>query len=211
MYLHRPLMQNKIIILIFYALALASCHTTNRTTPPPPLLPRAEYEPLTPAWLKQIDKEAQKNGTPDVTKVQYYLSADITLISDELRTNTRVVQDTFRDNQKPGDVYQSKERTIEKIIFKKEIPGILKHINGQWQLGISFETGSNSFLRFSQKQNNDRGLFYLDMDGGVDFNGKTYTASLNNEEIPHLMIRIDIRNKIEVNENEYYVKGNKIQ
>ncbi|GMO43049.1 MAG: hypothetical protein Ta2B_23470 [Termitinemataceae bacterium] len=212
MALNRSLKQNMFVLLIFPVLALVSCFSTNTTTPPPPLLPRAEYEPLTPAWLKQIDKESQKNGTPDVTRVQYYLSSDITLIRDELNTNTRIVSVPAPDrvNQKTGDVYQTKERNIEKIIFKKETPGILKQVNGMWQLGISFDTGNNNILWFSQSQNNDRGLFYLDMDGGVLLGGKVFIASLSNEEIPHLLIRIDVRNKIDVNKKEHFVTGNKL-
>jgi hypothetical protein len=168
------------LLLIFLTFAIVSC----RTSPPPPILPRTEYEPLTLARLREIDKQIQKNknGTYDITDIQFYLSSDLTLISDESHINISIVQDPNpnRPNQKRGDVFQTKQRTIEKIVFKPEsagtiakkreadgkIQGIKKMGKDRWMLGISFESGDdndNNLLWFTQSQNNDFGFFYLQL------------------------------------------------
>ncbi|GHT48070.1 hypothetical protein FACS1894102_0250 [Spirochaetia bacterium] len=186
--------------------------------PPPARTPtstRGDYRPLTYSLLKDIEKQAAREGKT-IDDIQFYLSNDIKLVYKENGTSIKIDPGKADDQ---GTIYRSKRQLEEMIILPKYLPGLYVQADnrkvqrkGDIVLGISFDSNDSkntNVLYFILSPSNSKDYFFLQTGQNpnseiesryrIDYGGKNYFASFSHDEdieIPYLMVQLVFENKV---------------
>jgi hypothetical protein len=205
------------LLTLLFCAAFVSCRHIPPPPPPAPVVVKGKtdvsYQPLTYALLKEIEKQAAKNGKT-ISDIKFYLSSDVTLLNNDSNSEIDIITDTSNQDRY-GAVYRSKTQSYDAIVISKNLAGFymnepiyVPRKDGRIVLGISFDPDSNDLLYFTQNINNELCFFYLQPADNnsimrfsnanndyesllrIKYRGKEYLASFNSTDIPHLMIQV---------------------